>query len=204
MVSCKQRCCKWIKAQRISCFRQQVTDGSEIVLNLSSSRRERECLPRYFVLGNALLCFIPYRDFNLIHIVADRASYAAFCHDETFEGIVQGWHPTRSMRLSSVRTYLEKEPQTPSLLPGRRVQLFPETQLWLHGTKMTLHRAQKYVDVGTKLFIAVRRRQYKDINVLPAYAIFDWQSWRAYAQSELNTAKDIFEPRSPQYRRTRD
>lgn len=121
-------------------------------------------------------------------------------------GALQNWQPGHSLQLSDVGVCKGKEEQLTSYrFSEKRFLILPTTQFWLHGEKRTLQNAQKYLVDGTKLFIAVRWREYSDkTKLFNAHAVFDWQTWQAYAHSELGTATGLFLPRTPQYERKKD
>ncbi len=155
--------------------------------------------------GEPIVLLSTFDHFDLIDTVADRSSYAAFCHDLAFQGLVQSWQPGHSLLLSGASVYKGREEiQAASQHTEYHVQIRPETQFWLNKEVRTHAYARKFLAVGTKLFVAVRWRDYKYTDFLPAHAVFDERTWQAYARSELRTATDLFLPRTPQSKRTKD
>ena len=159
-----------------------------------------------FKVGETVVILSVYEHFELIDVLTDRLSYAAFFHDEHLSGKLTQWDPTHDkLILNAARNPLTHIPPNPTLVNKISPENFityssenffftKQTQFWLGGKQVTREEAGKMFKLGTILEIAFRRANYKTVTNIPAYAVFDRQSWAAYAKSELHTAKDMFQP----------
>lgn len=160
-----------------------------------------------FPAGSEVVVLSGYYDFDPLNTLTDRASYAAYFHDDVWSGDLKSADLTdRSVVLllhGSGPTDVKKPPS--SIEQDFRYNT--ATQLWLNGQRQKNVQAMAGVQPGTRLNLAYRYQDYRRAGKYGprhAYAIFDDKSWRQFAESELRHRTDLYQPSKPTYAHTKD
>lgn len=140
--------------------------------------------------------------FEQASAIADLVSYAAYLHDDHYYGKVNDLSsvtPQQSLlTIVGLVNPLRRHGAQPDT--SYQFRLHPDTQFWLGGKRRSLAEALASIGKGASINVTVSLRGYRSTKgwPLPAFAVFDDDSWKAFATSQLSSSRSLFVPANPQ------